>query len=80
MATNVTVIPAKPQTANNRNQYKQLRVAGNDLLMPGCVENIDDILTAAQKNDQIAISDLQFCASNILSVILKLTDRTSPIT
>lgn len=26
-ATNVTVIPAKPQTANNRNQYKQLRVA-----------------------------------------------------
>ena len=54
--------------------------AGNDLLMPGCVENIDDILTAAQKNDQIAISDLQFCASNILSVILKLTGQTSPIT
>lgn len=26
-ASNVTVIPAKPQTANNRNQYKQLRVA-----------------------------------------------------
>ena len=26
-ATNVTVIPAKPQTANNRSQYKQLRVA-----------------------------------------------------
>ena len=54
--------------------------AGNDLLMPGCIENIDDILTAAQKNDQIAISDLQFCASNILSVILKLTNQTPPIT
>ena len=26
-ASNVTVIPAKPQTANNRSQYKQLRVA-----------------------------------------------------
>lgn len=26
-ATNVTVIPVKPQTANNRSQYKQLRVA-----------------------------------------------------
>ncbi len=26
-ASNVTIIPAKPQTANNRNQYKQLRVA-----------------------------------------------------
>ena len=26
-ASNVTVIPAKPQTANNQNQYKQLRVA-----------------------------------------------------
>lgn len=25
--SNVTVIPAKPQTASNRNQYKQLRVA-----------------------------------------------------
>ena len=26
-ASNVTVIPAKPQTASNRSQYKQLRVA-----------------------------------------------------
>lgn len=51
--------------------------AGNDLQMPGCQKNIDDIVKAISSNKEmdgykIALGDLQFCAKNLLKVILKL--------
>jgi beta-glucosidase len=48
--------------------------SGNDLQMPGCQENIDDILTALKPKKDAAFeviskADLQACAINILRVI-----------
>jgi len=48
--------------------------AGNDLQMPGCRLNVDDIIAAvdAKKGEvehPIALGDLQFCALNIVKVL-----------
>ena len=45
--------------------------AGNDLQMPGCAQNVEDILLAVREGDRITRGDLQFCAGNILKLILK---------
>ena len=45
--------------------------AGNDLQMPGCVANITDIVEAINEKKEITLGDLQFCAMNILKVMLK---------
>lgn len=46
--------------------------AGNDLQMPGCVSNITDIIEAVNEKKEITLGDLQFCAMNILKVMLKI--------
>ncbi len=48
--------------------------AGNDLQMPGCQQNIEDIIEAvnageAAAPDALTLGDLQFCARNILNII-----------
>ena len=40
-------------------------IAGNDLQMPGCVENEKDIIEGVEKGD-VKIEDLQACAVRIL--------------
>lgn len=44
--------------------------AGNDLIMPGRYENVQEI-TSAIKDGSLLIEDLQFCVKNILKTILK---------
>lgn len=46
--------------------------AGNDWQMPGCKENMDDIITAIE-TERLTLGDLQFCTMNILKACLKLT-------
>jgi beta-glucosidase len=51
--------------------------AGNDVQMPGCKKNVDDIIQAVEsgkKIDGFSVSpaDLQFCAANIIRVISKM--------
>ena len=45
--------------------------AGNDLQMPGCQQNVDDIVEAMNEGKEITKADLQRCAKHILSVALK---------
>ena len=45
--------------------------AGNDLQMPGCQQNVDDIVEAVNEGKEITKADLQCCAKHILSVTLK---------
>lgn len=45
--------------------------AGNDLQMPGCEKNIKDIIKAVEEQEVISKADLQFCACNIIKLILK---------
>ena len=45
--------------------------AGNDLQMPGCQQNVDDIVEAVNEGKEITKADLQRCAKHILSVVLK---------
>jgi beta-glucosidase len=47
--------------------------AGNDVQMPGCQKNVDDILKALASGEEldgyrITLGDLQFCAANLLRV------------
>lgn len=51
--------------------------AGNDLQMPGCQKNIDDIIQALETGKEldgykITLADLQFCTYNFLKVVLKI--------
>jgi len=51
--------------------------AGNDLQMPGCQKNIDDIVEAVNSGKEldgykITKADLQFCTYNLLKVVLKV--------
>lgn len=46
--------------------------AGNDWQMPGCEDNIEDIIAGVAKGDEITLGDLQFCTCNILRVIAKI--------
>ena len=45
--------------------------AGNDLQMPGCEENIADIVDGVKGGEIITLGDLQFCTCNLLRVILR---------
>ena len=45
--------------------------AGNDLQMPGCQQNIDDIVEAVNNGNEITKADLQFCTKHILGIALK---------
>jgi len=50
--------------------------AGNDIQMPGCQDNIDDIIKAVNSGEEIdgfkiTLGDLQFCTKNVLKVILE---------
>ena len=51
--------------------------AGDDIQMPGCEKNIDDIIKAVNSNEEIdgfsiTKADLQFCCKNIIRLILRL--------
>lgn len=47
--------------------------AGNDIQMPGCQKNVDDILEAVNNNvddsNSLTIQELQYCALNILKIL-----------
>ncbi|MDE7298958.1 MAG: glycoside hydrolase family 3 C-terminal domain-containing protein [Lachnospiraceae bacterium] len=45
---------------------------GNDLIMPGCEQNVKDILAALTKGEEITLADLQFCAMNILKIAARI--------
>ena len=47
--------------------------AGNDLQMPGCLENYTDIVEAVEQKMEITKGDLQYCVMNILRIMLKLS-------
>ncbi len=54
--------------------------AGNDLQMPGCQKNVDDIIAAVTEGKEvdgyrITKADLQSCASNIMRVVLSTVDK-----
>ncbi len=46
--------------------------AGNDLIMPGCKQNVEDIIAAVEKGEEITLADLQFCVMNILKVAVRM--------
>ena len=51
--------------------------AGNDLQMPGCQQNVDDIVKAVKTGEEvdgyrITLGDLQFNAANILRVAIRI--------
>ena len=53
--------------------------AGNDIQMPGCKQNVDDIIEAVTTGNEkdgytITLADLQFNAKNILKVIAKIME------
>lgn len=48
--------------------------AGNDVQMPGCQKNVDDIVEGAKSGNEIdgfkiTLADLQFCTANLLRVV-----------
>lgn len=45
--------------------------AGNDLQMPGCQENVEDIVNGVQGGEIITLGDLQFCTCNLLRVMVR---------
>ena len=45
--------------------------AGNDLQMPGCTENVDDIVRGIESGEVIMLGDLQFCTCNLIKTVLK---------
>lgn len=54
--------------------------AGNDLQMPGCQKNVDDIIDAVSENREtegfmISKADLQASAANIIGLVVKLEQR-----
>ncbi len=48
--------------------------AGNDLIMPGCEQNVKDIVTAVESGEEITLADLQFCVENILKIALRIEE------
>jgi beta-glucosidase len=50
--------------------------AGNDLQMPGCKKNVDDIIEAIEKDREldgyrITLGELQYCAAKIINILVK---------
>lgn len=48
--------------------------AGNDLIMPGCEQNVKDIVAAVESGKEITLADLQFCVENILKIALQIEE------
>lgn len=48
--------------------------AGNDLQMPGCGENVEDIVNGVKSGEVITLGDLQFCVCNLLRVMVRCMD------
>lgn len=48
--------------------------AGNDLIMPGCEQNVKDIVAAVESGKEITLADLQFCVKNILKIALQIEE------
>jgi beta-glucosidase len=51
--------------------------AGNDIQMPGCQKNVDDIVEAVNTGKEIdgfaiTLADLQYCTANIIRVIAEM--------
>lgn len=64
-------LPLYPFSASTGCAY-----AGNDIQMPGCQKNVDDLVEAARSGDEIdgyrvTLADLQFCAANVIRAVLK---------
>ena len=56
--------------------------AGNDVQMPGCQKNVDDIVAAVYKGEEIdgykiTLADLQFNAANVIRVAIQSYDPKS---
>lgn len=51
--------------------YGKCIKAGNDLQMPGCTQNVTDIIEGVEEGTDITLADLQFCVKNILNAMLK---------
>jgi beta-glucosidase len=54
--------------------------AGNDIQMPGCQKNVDDIVEAVKTGKEIdgftiTLGDLQYCTAKILGVVAKVTSH-----
>nr|ABI94087.1 beta-glucosidase [uncultured bacterium] len=54
--------------------------AGNDVQMPGCQKNVDDIVKAVESGQpldgfRITLADVQHCAANVIRIALKATAR-----
>ena len=52
--------------------------AGNDLQMPGCRKNADDLVEAVRSGEEIdgyriTLADLQFCAANVIRATINYT-------
>jgi beta-glucosidase len=52
--------------------------AGNDIQMPGCQKNVDDIVEAVKSGKEmdgytITLADLQYCTANIIRVVAKMS-------
>lgn len=52
--------------------------AGNDIQMPGCQKNADDIIEAVKTGRELdgfrtSLADLQFCAANIIRVAVRMS-------
>ncbi len=45
--------------------------SGNDLQMPGCQENVEDIVNGVKSGEIITLGDLQFCTCNLLRVMVR---------
>jgi beta-glucosidase len=50
--------------------------SGNDLQMPGCKKNVDDIIEAIEENKEydgykITLGELQYCAVKIIKILVK---------
>ena len=55
--------------------------AGNDIQMPGCQQNVDDIVRAVQTGAPVdgytvTLADLQQCAANVVRIIAQATEET----
>ena len=50
---------------------KQAIHAGNDMLMPGCALNVEDLIQGAEEGTEMTLADLQHCVKNILSIGLR---------
>lgn len=51
--------------------------AGNDLQMPGCQKNVDDIVEAVKTGKELdgyrlTLGDVQFCVTNLLRVVARV--------